>query len=425
MEIIYFLLLLVLGLGLGYFLGQAKSKQALAEQAQQAQQTLSQVQLEYGSFKAQADAIRGGLEDKLLSKEQELEAKRKEMSELNQQLKTEFELLATQILEGKSQKLSEVNAEHLKKVLDPLGQNLKEFKDQVRQAYEIEARERFSLGKELKELANINRSLGDEAKNLTKALKGEAKTQGLWGEMILESILEKSGLRKGEEYFMEYQLFDAQGKALRSELEGKKMRPDALVKYPDQRHVIIDSKVSLNAYVRACETEDALIQTQEIQAHVLAIKNHVQDLSKKAYDDYDKTLDFVMMFIPNESAYIAAVQQDPNLWNYAYERRILLISPSNLVAALKMLVDLWKREHQNQNAQAIAERGAKLYDKFVGFIENLRSVGDALNKAQSKYEESFKQLSTGNDNLMTQADKLRRLGLKTKKQLDIGPGEED
>ena len=342
------------------------------------------------------------------------------MERLNQKFTVEFENIANKILDTKTQKFTELNKENLKGILEPLGKNIDEFKKQVDEVYKNESKERFSLDKEIKRLAELNQLLGAEAKNLTKALKGEAKTQGRWGEVILEKILEKSGLRKGEEYFMEYQLFDAEGKALRSESEGKKMRPDAIIMYPDNRHIIIDSKVSLNEFIRLVESEDETIQKTELEAHVTAIKSHINELSKKAYDDYNKTLDFVMMFIPNEPAYITAMQGDPELWNYAYDKRILLISPTNLIAALKLIVDLWKREYQNQNAQAIAERGAKMYDKFVGFINNLSNVGKQLENASESYNEAYKQLTTGNDNLVAQATKLKNLGIKIKKEIPSG-----
>ena len=343
-----------------------------------------------------------------------------EMEQLNQKFTVEFENIANKILDTKTQKFTDLNKENLKGILEPLGKNIDEFKKQVDEVYKNEAKERFSLDKEIKRLAELNQLLGAEAKNLTKALKGEAKTQGRWGEVILEKILEKSGLRKGEEYFMEYQLFDAEGKALRSESEGKKMRPDAIIMYPDNRHIIIDSKVSLNAFIRLVESEDEQSQKTELEAHVIAIKSHINELSKKAYDDYNKTLDFVMMFIPNEPAYITAMQGDTELWNYAYDKRILLISPTNLIAALKLIVDLWKREYQNQNAQAIAERGAKMYDKFVGFINNLSNVGKQLENASESYNEAYKQLTTGNDNLVSQATKLKNLGIKIKKEIPSG-----
>jgi len=267
-------------------------------------------------------------------------------------------------------------------------------------------------------MAQLNKIISDEARNLTTALKGEAKTQGNWGEMILENILEKSGLRKDEEYRMEYQLEDEEGNPLRSEEENKKMRPDAVIQYPDNRSVIIDSKVSLNAFTRYIAATDKQTQDMELQAHVSAIKNHIISLSTKAYDDYNKSLDFVMMFVPSEPAYIAAMQGDSNLWNFAYDKRILLMNPTNLITSLKLIVDLWKREYQNQNAIEIASRGAKLYDKFVGFVKNLDDVGSHIEKAQGKYNEAYKQLSTGNDNLVLQATKLKDLGIKNKKEID-------
>ncbi|MBF4516164.1 DNA recombination protein RmuC [Flavobacterium sp. ANB] len=346
-----------------------------------------------------------------------LETQKKEIEELGKKFNLEFENIANKILDTKSEKFTELNKTNIKSLLEPLGQNINEFKKQVNEVYKTESNERFSLGEKVKELALLNQVISEEAKNLTKALKGEAKTQGKWGEMILESILERSGLRKNEQYFMEHELLDENGKAILSDSEGKKMRPDAVIKYPDNRNVILDSKVSLNAFTRLIASVDVDEQKRELLAHISAIKNHIIALSSKGYDDYDKALDFVMMFIPSEPAYIAALQNDPDLWNFAYDKRILLISPTNLITSLKLIVDLWKREYQNQNAVEIAERGAKLYDKFVGFVSNLESVGKAIDKAQENYNDAFKQLSTGNDNLVIQATKLKNLGLKNKKDL--------
>ena len=349
--------------------------------------------------------------------QEKLQTQTQEITGLNKKFSAEFENLANRILETKADKFTQLNKTNLDALLTPLNKTITEFKDQVNKAYHTEATERFSLGERVKELTQLNRQLSEDAKNLTRALKGEAKTQGRWGEVILESILEKSGLRKGEEFFMEYQLYDAEGRPLRSEAKGSKMRPDAIVKYPDERHVIIDAKVSLNAFVRYIENPDVEQQKIEMAAHVQSVKNHIQDLSAKAYDDYHKTLDFVMLFVPSEAAYIAVLQGDPNLWNYAYEKRILLINPTNLIVSLKLIVDLWKRENINLNAQQIADRGAKLYDKFAGFVKNLQGVGQALDAAQNSYEDAFRQLSTGKDNLVLQTTKLKNLGVKTKTDL--------
>lgn len=346
-----------------------------------------------------------------------LETEKAEMAQLGQKFTMEFENIANKILETKTEKFTELNKANLRSILEPLGANIDAFKKQINDVYTTESKERFSLGEKVKELAQLNHKISEEANNLTKALKGEAKTQGMWGEMILESILERSGLRKNEQYFLEHELKDENDNHILSDNFGKKMRPDVVIKYPDNRNVIIDSKVSLNAFTRLIAATDVEEQNIELIAHVAAIKSHINSLSSKGYDDYDKALDFVLMFIPSEPAYIAALQSDPDLWNYAYNKRILLISPTNLITSLKLIVDLWKREHQNRNALEIADRGAKLYDKFVGFISNLEEVGDSINKAQTKYHEAHKQLSTGNDNLVLQATKLKDLGLKTKKEI--------
>ncbi len=346
-----------------------------------------------------------------------LDSQKEEISKLQEQAKEQFENLANKILEEKTEKFTALNQTNLKTILEPFQERITELKNRVNEAYEKENKERFSLAEKVKELAELNQQISDDAKKLTRALKGESKTQGNWGEMILESILEKSGLVKGREYFLEHELRDEDNKALFSEFSGKKMRPDAVVKYPDERNVIIDSKVSLTAFTELVDETDAGIISIKQSQHLASIKNHIQQLSQKAYDDYGKSLDFVMMFIPSEAAYIAAMQTDQNLWNFAYDRRILLLNPSNLITSLKLIADLWKREYQNRNAMEIAERGAKLYDKFVGFVENLDKIGKNIDQAKNSFNEAYKQLSTGNDNLVVQTQKLKSLGIKNKKQL--------
>jgi len=345
---------------------------------------------------------------------------KEEMDEMGKKFAMEFENIANKILDSKTEKFTELNKTNLNNILDPLGKNLNEFKAKVEEVYIKEAQQRFSLGEKVKELAELNHTISEDARNLTKALKGESKTQGNWGEMILENILERSGLVKGREYFLEHQLTDEDGKPLVSASEGKKMRPDAVIKYPDKRSVIIDSKVSLNAFTRLIAATDPDEHKKELAAHVQAIKSHIVALSTKGYDDYDHALDFVMLFVPSEPAYIAALQSDADLWNFAYDKRILLLSPTNLITSLKLIVDLWKREYQNKNALDIADRGAKLYEKFAGFVANLTTLGVNLDKAKSKYDEAYRQLRTGPDNLVLQADKLKQLGIKTRKHLPEG-----
>ncbi|WP_312819870.1 DNA recombination protein RmuC [Kaistella carnis] len=346
-----------------------------------------------------------------------LETQKEEVAKMQELAKSELQNLANKILEEKSEKFTALNQNNLKTILEPFQEKIAELRNKVGETYDKESKERFSLGEKVKELALLNQQISEDAKKLTRALKGESKTQGNWGEMILESILEKSGLVKGREYFLEHELRDEDNKALFSEFSGKKMRPDAVVKYPDERNVIIDSKVSLTAFTDLVDETDAEIYEVKLHQHLNSIRNHIKQLSDKAYDDYDKSLDFVMMFIPSESAYIAAMQADPNLWNFAYDKRILLLNPSNLITSLKLVSDLWKREYQNKNAMEIAERGAKLYDKFVGFVENLEKLGKNIDQAKNTYNDAFKQLSTGNDNLITQTVKLKSLGIKNKKNL--------
>lgn len=357
--------------------------------------------------------------------EEKLTQQKTELSALQKQFQSQFENLANRIFEQKSESFKTLNKESLQPLLEPLSKNLSEFKSRIEEVYIKEAKERFSLAEKVKELAELNKTISAEAHNLTAALKGETKTQGRWGEMILESILEKSGLTKGREYFMEYQLEDEGGKALRSTYSGKKMRPDALIKCPDNRSIIIDAKVSLNAYSRYVAATDDISRQQELSGHIAAIKSHIVQLSQKGYDDYASSLDFVVMFLPGEAAYLAAVQADPELWNFAYDKRILLLSPSNLITALRLVVDLWKREHQNQNTQQIAELGGRIFDKIAGFMESFETVGDYLGKAQERFTKAQKQLHSGKDNLLRQAEKLKGLGVKTKKELKPGPEEEE
>jgi len=346
-----------------------------------------------------------------------LKTQKEETKRIQEEGKLQFENLANKILEEKTEKFTNLNQTNLKNILDPFQERITDLKNKVNEVYEKENKERFSLGEKVKELSLLNQQISEDAKKLTRALKGESKTQGNWGEMILESILEKSGLVKGREYFLEHELKDEDNKALFSEFSGKKMRPDAVVKYPDERNVIIDSKVSLTAFTELVDETDSDIYQIKVNQHLYSIKTHISQLSQKAYDDYGKSLDFVMMFIPSEPAYIAAMQADQNLWNFAYEKRILLLNPSNLITSLKLIADLWKREYQNRNSMEIADRGAKLYDKFAGFIENLEKVGKNIDQAKNVYNDAFKQLSTGNDNLISQTQKLKSLGIKNKKEL--------
>ena len=367
--------------------------------------------LESARANAELTATNRALREKLDTQTDEIARVRKE-SQL------EFEQIAHKIFEDKSKRFTEVNRENIGNLLKPLGENLDRFRQKVEETYDKESKERFSLEKVVKELAQLNQQVSQEASNLTNALKGNNKVQGNWGEMILENILEQSGLHKNREYFVQETLRDEANLAAKSE-EGRRMIPDVVVHYPDQRKVVIDSKVSLTAYVEYTATDDKSACDTLAARHVASVRRHVDELKQKNYQAHIESLDFVMMFIPNEPAYMLALQTDPGLWNYGYQRGVLIISPTNLITSLRLIHDLWSREYQNRNALEIAERGALLYDKFAGFVENMARIGESIDRTRNTYDEAMGQLRDGRGNLIGQVDKLRRLGVKARKKLTV------
>ena len=338
------------------------------------------------------------------------------LTEARQSLGEQFQNLANTILEEKSRRFTEQNRDQLNQILTPLNERIHGFGELVQQTYEKESRQRLTLENELKRLQTLNTQLHGDAKALTDALTGtQNKTQGNWGEMILESVLEHSGLQKGREYTV-------QAASVRQEEDGRtrRLQPDVLVHLPEGKQIVIDSKVSLTAYVRHTQAADAETAERELAAHIASIRAHVRNLSQKDYTDLEgvNTLDFVFMFVPVEPAYLLALQHDAGLFQECFDKRIMLAGPSTLLATLRTVANLWRNEQQNQNALAIAEEGGRLYDKFVGFVQTLEGVGKNMAQAQSQFQAAYKQLSQGKGNLVSRAEKLRTLGVKAGKRLD-------
>ena len=339
-----------------------------------------------------------------------LDEQQADVEKLQDKFRIEFKNLANEILEEKTLKFTEQNKIKLDEILKPLGEKIRDFEKKVEETYDKESKQRFSLEREIKNLAELNQQISKEASNLTNALKGQAKTRGNWGEIILESILEKSGLTLDREFFVQQSYTNE---------HGKRLQPDVIVAYPGERNVVIDSKVSLLAYERYASAETKEEQDLAARDHLLSVRNHIADLSSKNYQDIYalKSLDFVMLFMPIEPAYMLAMQYDPNLWNYAYEKRILLISPTNLIAALRMIANLWRVEYQNKNAMEIARQSGERYDKFTGFLEDLQDIGNKIDNARKAYESSMNKLSTGKGNLIRRVENIKSLGAKAGKEI--------
>lgn len=336
-----------------------------------------------------------------------------EFLETRKQMQLEFERMASKVLEENSQRLSASNEVKLGALLSPLKEKLVEFEKKVSDAYSTESRERFHLQKELESLVQLNQQLSSEAQNLTKALKGENKTQGNWGEFILTRILESSGLREGEEFIV-------QGKklGLKNE-EGDRFQPDVILQLPDKRHIIVDAKVSLTSYEQYIHAETEYEKKAFLKKHIDSIQSHVQNLGSKHYDTLNNltTPDFVLLFMPLESAFSAALSSKTDLFNYAFARKIVIVSPTTLLATLKTVSSIWKLEHQNRNSAEIARQGGLLYDKLVTFTEELEKVGKSIRGANDSYENAMHRLTDGRDSLMNRAEKLKDLGVKSNKQV--------
>jgi DNA recombination protein RmuC len=332
------------------------------------------------------------------------------LNEAKEALTSQFKNLANEILEDKSKRFTEQNVASLDALLKPLQTKLSEFKEQVNTSYGNEARERFALKNEIERLANLNLRMSDETRSLTQALKGDSKVQGNWGELVLESILESSGLRKGEEYLVQ----DSH-----TQIDGSRLQPDVVVKLPEGRSLVVDSKVSITAYSRHAEATDPTISEQELAAHIQSLRQHIQGLSSKNYSSLYGigSVDFVLMFVPIEPAFLLALKTAPNLYQEALAKNIVLVCPSTLMATLRTVAHLWRQDHQNRNALEIAKQCGTLYDKFVGFVDDLEKLGQRLDQAQTSYHDAFNKLKSGKGNLIRTAEKVRELGVKPSKNL--------
>ncbi len=348
------------------------------------------------------------LEEQVKSKDQRLLTQKQDFEEIKDKLEKEFKVIAGSILDNSSQKFHDQQTNHLKTILDPLKENINAFKTEIINRYNDESKDRASLRTEIKQVVELNKVLSEEAHNLTSALKGNTKQQGDWGEAILESILEYVGLQKGVQYTVQETATNS---------DGNRIRPDVLVLYPNKSVLVIDSKVSLVHYEQYCSADTLAEQEQYRSLLVKSVKTHIDGLSIKKYTDLPGALDTVMMFIPIEPAFITAQQGDPKLWQYAYDKGIILLSPTLLLGAMKLVRDYWKRDEVNQNAQEIAKRAGALYDKLSGFVTNLDNVGSYLDKAKVAYDGAYGQLKSGRGNLISQAAQLKQLGIEAKKEL--------
>lgn len=332
------------------------------------------------------------------------------LQQAEQEMSLRFQKLSQDILEDKSRRFAEQNQHNLEQVLKPLREKIAGFEQQVKSAYELETRDRVALKEQIAQLARLNQQVSAEANSLAGALRGQAKTQGAWGEVILERILELSGLEKGREYETQFSSRDE---------DGRRFRPDAVVHLPGGRDIVVDAKVSLTSYLRMAEATDEAAREAALAAHLASLRGHIRELGNKSYHALEDigSLDFTLMFVPSEAAYIEAVKADPGLYQEALARNIGLVCPSTLLPTLRTVENLWKVERQSRNALRIAEEAGRLYDKFVGFEQDLGRIGAALGSASRAYDEARSKLSQGQGNLVRKAEVLRRLGAKASKQL--------
>ncbi|MGV8091660.1 MAG: DNA recombination protein RmuC [Mangrovibacterium sp.] len=351
-----------------------------------------------------------GTETELFNLQEKLLTQKKEVEELQKKFTTEFENVANRILKQNSEEFTQVNQKNISGILDPLREKIQLFEKKVQETYEKGLKDQTDLKAELKKLQDLNMKISDDATNLTRALKGDVKKQGNWGEVILERILERSGLMEGREYEKQFSL---------TADNGSRLQPDIIIHLPEQKHIIVDSKVSLVAYDRLVNAPDEASRQQYTRDHLLSVRNHVKLLKEKYYQHIPSlnSPDFVLLFIPIESSFSVAVQADQELFTYAWDNKVVIVSPSTLLATLRTVASIWQQENQTRNALEIARQGGALYDKFAGFISDLEKIGTNLDQTRKNYDAAMGKLYTGKGNLLRSAEKLRELGAKTSKEL--------
>ncbi len=384
------------------------------------EQELKSLRLEAENLKLIGDASREKLmsltgdiaewknENKNLT--EKLQEQKQTMEQLNSLLKEQFENIAHKVVNDNSQRIQQQHKEKLDDLLNPLKEKIEKFEIRVKETHEERIREHQSLREQLGQMQLLNKTIGDEARNLTSALKGQSKTQGNWGELILEKILERSGLTKGKEYEVQSSLLNE---------EGRRMQPDVIIHLPENKHIVIDSKVSFTAYEKYCNAENDELKATFLKEHLLSVKKHIKELGAKNYQllYHLNTLDFVLMFIPSEPAFALAIENDPELFNEAFDKNIVIVTTSTLLATLRTIASIWKIEKQNINAMEIARQSGEMYDKFVGLVEDLVSLGKRLDLTKDAYAETMKKLHSGKGNLVSKAEKVKQLGSKTSKSM--------
>lgn len=415
-DLFIYLLVSVLGIALGLFIGRLQSKAKYGNTDNEKNiliETNNELRNETKKLQQNKEElllINTRQEAELKNSQTRLEENQKEIEKLQEKFAKDFEILANKILEEKSNKFTEKNKENIENILNPLQEKIKLFEDKVDKTHKESIDYHAALRQQIVGLKELNLQMSKEAINLTKALKGDSKAQGNWGELVLERVLEKSGLEKDREYFVQQAY---------SNDDGKRVLPDVVIHLPDNKRMIVDSKVSLTAYEQYVNEDDETLKEQFLKEHVNSLKRHVVQLSEKKYEDiYEiESPDFVLLFVPIEPAFAIALKHDNNLYNQAFDKNIVIVTPTTLLATLRTIDTMWNNEKQQRNAIEIARQAGALYDKFNGLLTDLIGIGKKIDASKSEYSSAMNKLFEGKGNLITSVEKLKKMGAKAKKAL--------